>query len=121
MIEHNKSKKRTIIDGITYGGLAPAGGVVLEQLTENVPHYLSDGIRGVSSVGYGFPLIWKEVSRTVTENPTVTTTINSLNHAANTAILIGVVELGCYAGLRLYDKIQSWRSEKKLKKLQESK
>ena len=111
------SKKHMLRDIVAHG-VALAEGVGLEQLTENVRHHLSDNIRGVDLTGYGFPLIWKQVASTVTQNPASETTYQPWNLVGNAVIWTAVAEGVNYASLRLYDKYLSWKLKKELKRIE---
>lgn len=109
--------KHSVRDIIVHGVVAPTVGLALTKLVENTPHYLSGNIRGRSLVGYGYPLIWKYVGSTVTENPVISVTYQPWNLVGNAVVWVAISEAASYAFLKGINHYQLRQLKKKLKEL----
>jgi hypothetical protein len=109
--------KHSARDIIVHGVVAPAVGLALTKLVENTSHHLNGNLRGSDLVGYGFPLICKQVASTVTENPVTSVTYQPWNLVGNAVVWVAISEAASYVLLKGINHYQLRQLEKKWKEL----
>ncbi|MCJ7424018.1 hypothetical protein MUP01_07100 [Candidatus Bathyarchaeota archaeon] len=102
---------------VVHGVVAPAVGLALTKLAENIPYDLNGYLRGSDAIGYGFPLIWKEVYSTVVANPVTEVIYQPWCLVENAIFWVAISEAAFFALLKGINHYQLWQLRKRWRKL----